>query len=479
MTVPMPIEDKPVREALFQFVFPFSLEHRCQSALREMLLEDGYLPFRLDETSLESAFYGPGRRISHRDMERYYLPFTNQVLFPLDNNPESFRRLSKKLALRASLISRLGRRDFVIHSLDVFLCPFDTGFLTLRAELSGETPSFSQAIEFADRFRSLQDTNRQDRETFVQYGNNRYEEIDGFLFQELVPQVLPFLDMTAMEGSYFEELPFLMDERMFAIAFYRFPEGTEITTLDRYRAARVDGLDEHGRPAVSATHMPYIEDYCSRYGYERWAPYTYFMTDDNCFCCLTNDSEAQAASLTSRLYGEYYYGLLLNLFHRIVLLKLSNAYSHVQLERKEEHTVELIRDITAYAAKYNFVEVVAQTAGREIFVQLRKVYRHDELFTDVKQTLNDLYKYQEMRSQQRSGYLLTILTIYAVVSGIYGMNQVIDDLKTGLHWSVVRGYSLFEWIALAVTLSGLAVAVALTSNVLYKWAKDGIRRRQR
>jgi hypothetical protein len=472
------IEEKPVLDAIFQFIFPFSLEHRCQNQLRETLLQDGFIPFKLGDTALENRFYGPGRTVSHRDMERYYLPFTNQVLFPSDNNPEAFRRLSKSINLDALLVSRNGRMDFRIHSIDVFLCPFDTGFLTLRTELHAGDTTLTEGIEFADRFRSLQDANRSDRETYVEYEGVRYEEIDQFLFQKIVPQVLPFLDQSPMEGTHFEELPFLMDERMFVTAFYRFPEGTEISLLDRYRAARMDGIDEWGKPAVSASHPPYIEDYCRQYGYDRWAPYTYFMTDDNCFCCLTSEREDPAGLLVSQLYGEYYYGLLLNLFHRIVLLKLSNAYSHVQVERKEEHTVELIRDITTFSAKYNFVEVVSQTIGREIFIQLRRTYRNEELFNDVKQTLSDLYQYQENRRHRQSGYLLTILTIYAVVSGIYGMNQVIEDLKSGFRWSVVQGYSLFQWIALCITMSGLVVAFLLVLNVLWKWSKDYVRRKR-
>lgn len=45
--------------------------------------------------------------------------------------------------------------------------------------------------------------------------------------------------------------------------------------------------------------------------------------------------------------------VMLNLFHRIVLLKLlklSIAYSQVQLEREQEQTEDLIRDITFFSA---------------------------------------------------------------------------------------------------------------------------------
>lgn len=477
--------DKRVREALFQLLFPFSLDADCHGRLRRTLAREGFVPFRLDALELEDAFYGPRHRVSHRDMERYYLPFTNHVLFPGDDNPESFQRMSKALGLRATLHTAHFDAPFELQSADVVLCPFDTGFITLRVELSdvrepggGDWAGirFSQAIEFADRLRVMQDEDAGDRRAWVEFEGERYEEIQDFIFQAILPHTVEYLDRTPMDGSYFEKLPYLIDERMFVMAHYAFDGDVEITLLDRYRAVRLDGLDASGGPRVSATHEPYIRRFCRDVGFDRWAPDTYYLADESCFCCLTRRPEPEANALADKMLGEYYYGLLLNLFHRIVLLKLANAYSRVQLERTPEQTEVLIRAITTFSAKYDFLEVVSQTQGREIFLLLRRMYGNDELFEDVKMTLTDLYKYQENATSKRSGYLLTVLTIYTVISGIYGMNQVIEDLKGPIRWSAAKAYSPFEWIALAVTLSGLVVAFALTANVLSKWGADWLRR---
>lgn len=472
-------QDPHVRQAKFQFIFPFSLEQHCLNDLREILLQDNFIPFQLGDLALEDSFYGSHNRVSHRDLERYYLPFTNHVLFPDSNDPESFRRLSKSMNVQAELISNQLRAKFIVHSVDVFLCPFDTGFLTLRVEMdcSGDS-TYGHALEFADRMRHLQDTNKFDRNAYVVQGDKKFEEVEGFVFQALAPHLLPFLDRTSMEDTHFEKLPFFMDERMFVMAFFAFSENEEITLAHRYRAARMDGLDLQGNARIGATHPPYMEDYCRRFGYDRWAPNTYYLTDEGCFSCLTRETPDTARLLANQMYGEYYYGLLLNLFHRIVLLKLSLSYSRVQLERKQEQTEELIRGITFFSAKYYFVEIVSQTQGRELFNQIRSVYGNDKLFEDVKQTLNDLYQYQENRSAKQASYLLTILTIYTVISGIYGMNQVIEDLKGDFSWAVVQEYSLFQWIAFAVTFSGLAVAFMLVLGVLWKWGRDFIRRQQ-
>ncbi|NBC72373.1 hypothetical protein GT003_25535 [Paenibacillus sacheonensis] len=471
--------DKPIREALFQLLFPFSLNADCHQPMKETLLQAEFLPFRLDDKDAETAYYGPRHRVSHRDMERYYLPFTNHVLFPAEDNGESFQRFSKRMDLRAALHTRFFDAPFVIHSVDVILCPFDTGFITLRVEMIKPDATFTEAIEFVERLRALQDAHAEDRASWVEHEGDRYEEVQDFIFQAIVPHTVNYLDRSPMDGAYFEELPYLIDERMYVIAFYAFPEHEEITLFDRYRAARLDGFGENGKPCISATHLPYIESYCRHTGLDRWAPYAYYFTDETCFCNLNRLNSARADGIANKLYGEYYYGLLLNLFHRIVLLKLSNAYSRVQLERSPEQTEVLIRDITAFSAKYDFLEVVSQSQGREIFIQIRRVYGNDELFQDVKQTLNDLYKYQENSTSKRSSYLLTVLTIYTVISGIYGMNQVIEDLKGPIKWGKMNGYSPFEWLALAVTVTGLIVAFLLSGNVLWKWGRDLVKRLSR
>jgi hypothetical protein len=59
------------------------------------------------------------------------------------------------------------------------------------------------------------------------------------------------------------------------------------------------------------------------------------------------------------------------------------------------------------------------------------------------------------------------------------MNQVIEDLKGNINWSVTAGYSLFQWIALIITLSGLVVASALVIRILWKWTSDFVRRKFR
>ena len=69
--------------------------------------------------------------------------------------------------------------------------------------------------------------------------------------------------------------------------------------------------------------------------------------------------------------------------------------------------------------------------------------------------------------------------MYTVVGGIYGMNQVIEDLKGRIDWSKMLEYSIFEYIALFTTLTGLVVGIGLSFTLVVKWIRDGIRKRER
>ncbi len=69
--------------------------------------------------------------------------------------------------LSAALKTNASKIPFVIHSVDVTICPFDLGFITIRTQIAQERLTFSGALEFADRFRVLQDISKRDNLTFI------------------------------------------------------------------------------------------------------------------------------------------------------------------------------------------------------------------------------------------------------------------------------------------------------------------------
>ncbi|OMF93355.1 hypothetical protein [Paenibacillus sp. FSL R7-0273] len=463
--------------ALLQFIFPFSIKNGEDDKLIRQLKQDGFTRFFLDNKELEDAYYGEGYCVSHEKMERSYLPFAAHVLFPREKDKDSFRRFSKANDLSCSLEMPGRSIAFKVLSTDMFLCPFQLGFVTIRVRIEEDTLPFSVALEFADRFRTLEDANLQDKGTSVQYGDKSYDQVEDFVFDYLVPSLKPFLDQSELDGAYFETLPFFVDERMMVQGFYGLEHGDEeeIGIDLKFRAAQLDGLDGNGQPYMSASNPDYIADYCREHSYSRWGPDTFYMTNEQTFCCLSKAKPEIAVQLANQMYGEYYYGLLLSLFHKIVLLKLSNLHSRLRIDRDYDEIENLIFLINKFSAKFYFIELISQSQGREIFFQLRKVYGNDALFGEVKMTLDDLFQYQDKFQAKRRDTLLMILTIFTVVSGIYGMNQVIEDLKAPIDWSKLLEYSPFEYLALFVTFTGISVSIFMTLKEL----RTSIRSRRR
>lgn len=471
-------EEKLLDAALFHFIFPFSLNKNCKDKLISQLQMDGFTRFSLKNTALESEYYGDDYRVSHLNLERYYLPFTNSMIFPHTEDKPGLHRYSKKINQACTMRSEARSIGFIVQSTDVFLCPFDLGFITIRVEIPRGTADFSEAMEFAKRFRVLQDMNSRDREVSWVSDRSEYEDVEDFLFKHLVPGIVPFMNTKGIEETYFARHPFFVDERMYIQGLIAFQSKSEITEADLFRASHIDGFDGDNQPYMSSTNPSYIARYLDKHVYDRWAPHTYYITHETSFVCVTNEEQAMRTRIANHMYGEYYYALIINLFHKIVLLKLSNLYSHIRLDENKDKIEQLIRSITTFSAKYYFNEVVSQTQGKEIFIQLRSQFGNIDLFTDVKQTLADLYKYQENFTTKRSNYLLLILTIYTVISGIYGMNQVIEDLKGDIDWGKMQEYSPFEYFAFALTLSGITVALWLGVTTIYQLIKEMIKKHQ-
>lgn len=479
MTELMSVSAEPaLHTALLQFIFPFSIKDGEDNKLVGQLKQDGFTRFFLDNKELEDAYYGEGYCVSHEKMERSYLPFAAHVLFPRENEEDSFRRFSKINDLPCRLEMSQQSVHFRVLSTDVFICPFQLGFLTVRIRIEEETLPFSVALEFADRFRTLENASIPDKQTSIHCRSKSFKQVEDFLFKNLVAGLEPFLDPSEIDGAYFETLPFFVDERMMVQAFYGFnrKDGHDELSVDlRYRASQLDGLDMNGNPYISASDPDYIEHYCREHSYNRWGPDTYYMTNEQTFCCLSRAEPDIATQLVNQMYGEYYYGLLLSIFHKIVLLKLANLHSRLRINHDYDEIENLIFLINKFSAKFYFLELISQSQGREIFFQLRKVYGNDALFEEVKMTLNDLFQYQDKFQAKRRDTLLMILTVFTVVSGIYGMNQVIEDLKGKIDWSKLLEYSPFEYLALFVTFTGIAVSIFLTLKELW----NGIRSRRR
>ncbi|PLT30683.1 hypothetical protein CUU66_05885 [Peribacillus deserti] len=467
------IKEKEINRALLLFVLPFSIKENRIVSLKKTLSEQQFELFKLDDLSLEDKYYGDFQ-ISHENIEGYYLPFTNKILFPSTENQEGFHRYSRPMNLDCKYRTEKFSLPFKLLSTDVTLCPINVGFITIRLQID-RGADFSAVMDFAARFRSLSPGRNSESEISIQGKEDTFKDVKEFITKHINPSITDFFDKTNMEESYFETFPFFEDDKMYVQSIFSFRETDPFVKMDVFRAANLDGSDQEGKPNISSTNKRYINEFLKENSYDRWAPDTYYVVKEDHFSCITNEQRSGLDAIVSQMFGEYYYGTLLNLFHKIVLLKIANDYSEIRVDRDREKVEELIYIVNSFTANYYFIELATQSQGRDIFLHLRDVFKIEAMYDDGKQTLYSLYRYQESFSDKKNSLLLLYLTLFTVISGIYGMNQVIDDLKGNINWERLMRYSLFEYIALFVTVSGMIVSVYLTISTFLTWRKDRLK----
>ncbi len=199
---------------------------------------------------------------------------------------------------------------------------------------------------------------------------------------------------------------------------------SDLHVVDVYRASSLSGLTDDGKPYISANNVPYIHDYLTKHSYQRWAPNRYFIMEEHIFTCITNEGEQEVTKLASQMYGEFYYALLLNLFHKVVLLKMANAYAELNIEQDTNEIEKLIYSINSFTANYFSLELVSQSQSEDIFFRLRKLFNIEILYSNAKQNLDSLFKYQENVAAKKDSLLLLILTLYSVVGQMLGFTMI-------------------------------------------------------
>ncbi|RFU60754.1 magnesium transporter CorA family protein [Peribacillus glennii] len=468
---PSMTEGMKADRSLLQFIFPFMLEDRKTKEFVDRLLKDDFTFFMLKDMDQQDKFYG-GLKVNHRMLEKYFLPNVEQILFPGDmEEREGLRRFTRNVELKSTFRSPHLHTEFTIHSLDIFLCPFHIGIMNIRVSLPKDL-DYTDVLYFADTFRVMEPIVEDEEKTRIDSGKASYKKVKDFIFNELTPVLKEFIDQNKADSSYFGSLPFFIDERMYVISYISLPEDCKVTKADLYRAGQLNGYDRGGQPFVGAKNPDYIDRYYRKNIYDRWADDTYYVAGEYCFACVTNVKGELDELLASQMYGQHYYALLLFFYYKIVLLKLTHEHSKIDIEKDQEQTELLIVMITEFSAKYQFPEINSTTSGKEIFHIVKNVFDLERLYEDVKKTLSSLYQNQDQMAANRNNYLLQILTIYTVVSGIYGMNLVIEDWKGKVRWAKVADYSFFEYITLFVALTGIAISSILGVIFLKKWIKE-------
>ncbi|MGH0942209.1 hypothetical protein ACQVTS_12850 [Bacillus mycoides] len=467
------IEEKDVITAIFQFIFPFSFKTGYEQNMFPFLQKNDFRPFRLDHLEDENTYYGKFQ-VSHQNMEAYYLSFTNKILFPHSEHQKGLQRYSKDLNLNGHLTTNLISVPFKIHSIDVTLCPYELGFLTIRTEIkTAPNMTLSEAIEFAARFRVLETKSDTTEIICIECDGKKYSQVEKLIFGDLFHGLTDFFENKRLRSSYFQTFPFFEDQRMYVQTLLSINKESDLHIIDVYRASSLSGLSDDGKPYISANNVPYIHDYLTKHSYQRWAPNRYFIMEEHIFTCITNEGEQAVTKLASQMYGEFYYALLLNLFHKVVLLKMANAYAELNIEQDTNEIEKLIYSINSFTANYFSLELVSQSQSEDIFFRLRKLFNIEVLYTNAKQNLDSLFKYQENVASKKDSLLLLILTLYSVVGQMLGFTMI--DLLRNTDSNKIS--SPFEFFALLIAISGIVISLILGIQSLYQWSVQHKRRK--
>ncbi|WP_081707742.1 hypothetical protein [Bacillus massiliigorillae] len=454
--------------AQFQFMFPFKLKNNFNKKLMKSLLENGYEFFDLKKLEQEKRFYGQNQ-VSHRSLEKFFLPNIESILFPSSiEETECLRRFSKAIQLHCELTSKKIKTTFDIVSLDIIICPYQIGIMNIRVVLPRRL-SLSDTLQFSDEFRAMEPI-VEDQTHCIQYKDRSFTKVRDFIFHVLYLDISKYIDDDNQNSTYFGSLPFFMDERMFVISYISVDEDSLLTPTELFRIGHLYGYRDDGEPLIGANNPEYIKRYYEKHVYDRWADETYYVVSDYTFSCVTKSQNNKLQeSLSNAMYGKHFYSILLYFFYKIALMKLTYEQSEIKINKDQERIEDLIVKITTFSSRYFSAEVNSSTHGKEIFQIVKSVYQIDYLYSYVKKTLETLYQNHEKLTSKRHSYLLQILTIYTVISGIYGMNLVIKDWEGEIKWRVIWSYSLFEWISFFVAISGIVVGIILGVYALKKW----------
>ena len=470
--VPLAIE-----RAYMTFLFPFAYQMKNRSQLSNVLKNEGYSFFSLNNTSLENAFYGHSISVTHEELAQFFYPFLEDKLFPEKLKSQDFLRFSKAYHTKGFLQHKDSHFDYEIISLDVTLCPFGNGIVTVRVSMTEHIQDISDVIHFIHYFRVLEAKLREEKGASHHFSFGDFSSTSELLFKHFMPFLQPFL-LHHQENTY-EGLPFFEDERMFSSGYLLCRERQAILDEHLFRLGQVDGRTPEGTPFISSTNPEYIADYVKDHTHQRWAPQSYIVTSAQAQITISNMSLEKSKHNLEEFMGTHYYNLFIHYFYKMMLLKVSYEYSEISWGKDKLVVNELIELITKFSARYYFEEVVVRTEGREISQMLRKYFRINEHYTETKATLDSLYRTQEDQSDNRSNKLLFILTVFTVISGIYGMNLVIEEWRDANGLGSIWSYTIFEWVAFVTALSGIGLSLILVCITTIKSIRNQMRRYQR
>lgn len=453
--------EKNVSAAIYQLLLPFPIQPGSEQKIISLLKENGFNAFHLQHMQNTAECDGPFHGI-HPYLKTGFSPLTNKILFPSNDYEKGFHMYTKALSLKGCIIKNKIKIPFKIYSIDIILCPFDIGILSIKTEITfPENLPLSVAIEFGSCFQIFSSRNIP-KQLKMECGGKIFVDMDTFLFTLLVPEGMKnFLHQIPENEPGTHESVYLGLEGIYVQSFLKFQKGETIDITDVYRTGNLCGLTDNGNPYITANNMDYIEQKIKGQSYERFAPNTFYYVDEDCFTCLTKEDGSGFDQLLSQFFTEHYLLLVINLFHRMVLLKCLEDYSRIKIKQDSQQIRKLLFSLNSFTSNYFYPVLPANSINKELFELFKKAFSINVLYNDSKEMIFSLFKDEENTVTRKDSFLLLILTMYTVVCGIFSMNLFTDDLKGKIKWHHLFHYNFFEYLAVCIVFSGMIVTMIL------------------
>lgn len=207
-TVTSKLEELDVEKAYVTFMFPFAFYEKQRHKMMETLERHHFKFFKLKNNTLQAGYYGKGVRVRHEQLSQFFLPYIEDKLFPQTTKNRGFLRYSKEINEEFTWEFKEQKSTFVINSVDITLCPFGIGLITIRTLKEGHE-NLSEFLQFVSHFRVLEPKLEEEQGVIIYNDSYTFETTNQLVLDHLCPSVKPFIIRNEHLEGYYGSLPFL------------------------------------------------------------------------------------------------------------------------------------------------------------------------------------------------------------------------------------------------------------------------------
>lgn len=370
-------------------------------------------------------------------------------------------------------------------SSEIYTFSDDNAFLVVRVSLLENI----EVIEEEKRFKTIvHPTPFQRLDIWAKFVNRirqNYEKYEGQpkltiyletkmktngLFFDIITNTLPFghhLHMSNLEATTImnnetqDEVSYRTEANTFTHAFVQADLSEDLTKNELYQLIHID--DEDGE---SGGTPPFREKFVNEHIYDRWASTkTYYTAIDYGAVTITDskqtfykehtyketyDTNQKGVDFPDLLYQhhcrQYLIFILLQLYYREELQEIMGRYARIPNlnTRKNRETARRVLDTYYNLNQFFFFDrITHEIQGLEIWSFYQKVFKTKELYSAVQQDMNELNQrlIEKISGDQQKE--LGILTILTAITGMFGMNLIIEDFFKVPNKDVMNVLSIF------------------------------------